>query len=149
MKIIFNTKALIEKIKNIAPTAEAKQTLVILGNMVIKVCAGVAQFTASDLEIQVSSSMTCESDQDYEFSLPAKKLLEIINALSNHDKVTFTVLENKLISPQEKVKFLFLHYLLLIFLSWIHKILVAPINLPQMILAKSLTKLFCDGISRC
>ena len=95
MKIIFNTKALIEKIKNIAPTAEAKQTLVILGNMVIKVCAGVAQFTASDLEIQVSSSMTCESDQDCEFSLPARKLLEIMNALSNHDKVTFTVLENK------------------------------------------------------
>ena len=37
MKIIFNTKKLIEKIKNIAPTAEAKQTLMILGNMVIKV----------------------------------------------------------------------------------------------------------------
>ena len=31
MKIIFNTKNLIDKIKNIAPTAEAKQTLMILG----------------------------------------------------------------------------------------------------------------------
>ena len=37
MKIIFNTKNLVDKIKNIAPTAEAKQTLMILGNIIIKV----------------------------------------------------------------------------------------------------------------
>ena len=51
MKIVFNTKSLIEKIKNIAPTAEAKQTLMILGNMIIKVVSNKAYFTASDLEI--------------------------------------------------------------------------------------------------
>ncbi len=49
MKIIFNTKELIEKVKNIAPTAEAKQTLIILGNMIIKVESRKAYFTASDL----------------------------------------------------------------------------------------------------
>ena len=54
MKIIFNTNDLIEKIKNIAPTAEAKQTLLILGNMIIKVNSGQASFTASDLELQLS-----------------------------------------------------------------------------------------------
>ena len=80
MKIIFKTKNLIEKIKNIAPTAEAKQTLMILGNMVIKIESSKAFFTASDLEIEVSSSIPCESDGDCEFSLPARKLLEIINA---------------------------------------------------------------------
>ncbi len=91
MKVIFNTKNLIERIKNIAPTAEAKQTLMILGNMVIKIESGVASFTASDLEIQVSSSVACESEKDCEFSLPARKLLEILNALSGYDKVIFTV----------------------------------------------------------
>ena len=64
MKVIFNTKDLIEKIKNIAPTAEAKQTLLILGNMIVKVNSGLASFTASDLEIQVSSSVACESEED-------------------------------------------------------------------------------------
>ena len=95
MKIIFNTKDLISKIRNIAPTAEAKQTLVILGNMVIKVDAGVALFTASDLEIQVSSSIPCECSENGEFSLPARKLLEILNALSSHNQVTFSVSESK------------------------------------------------------
>ena len=95
MNIIFNTKDLISKIRNIAPTAEAKQTLVILGNMVIRVDAGVAFFTASDLEIQVSSSISCECSENGEFSLPARKLLEILNALSSHDQVTFSVSESK------------------------------------------------------
>lgn len=95
MKIIFNTRDLLDKIKNIAPTAEAKQTLMILGNMVIKVNGDTAYTTSSDLEIEVSSSIKCESEGDCEFSLPARKLLEILNALTNHENVTFTVLESK------------------------------------------------------
>ena len=95
MKIIFNTKEIIDKVKNIAPTAEAKQTLMILGNMVIKVESGKAYITASDLEIQVSSSVKCESDQDCEFSLPARKLLEILNALSNYESITFSISDSK------------------------------------------------------
>ena len=95
MKIIFNTKKLTEKIKNIAPTAEAKQTLLILGNMVVKVNSGLATFTASDLEIQVSSSVACKSEEDCEFSLPARKLLEILNALSGHDEVIFSISNSK------------------------------------------------------
>ena len=95
MKIIFNTKNLIDKTKNIAPTAEAKQTLMILGNIIIKVENNKAYFTASDLEIQVSSSIDCESDDDCEFSLPARKLLEILSALSNYESVTFSVSDSK------------------------------------------------------
>ena len=95
MNIIFKTRELIEKVKNIAPTAEAKQTLMILGNMIIKVESGKAFFTASDLEIQVSSSVECESDEDCEFSLPARKLLEILSALSNYEFVKFSVSDSK------------------------------------------------------
>ena len=62
MDITFNTHDLINKIKNIAPTAEAKQTLAILGNMKVEISAGKAVFTASDLEIEVSTSMECTSD---------------------------------------------------------------------------------------
>ena len=95
MKIIFNTKALLDKIKNIAPTAEAKQTLMILGNMIMKVNDNKVHFIASDLEIQVSSSMDCDSDGDCEFSLPARKVLEILNALSSYETVTFSVSDAK------------------------------------------------------
>ena len=88
MKLIFNTKELIEKIKNVAPTAEAKQTLAILGNLKVTIKGNVAEFVASDLEIQVTSNVPCNSDEDGSFTVPAKKLLEICNALSAHDEIT-------------------------------------------------------------
>ena len=95
MKLIFSTKDLLDKIKNIAPTAEAKQTLMILGNLAFKITGNTSHITSSDLEIEVSSSMKCESEGDCDFTLPARKLLEILNALTDHENVTFTVLESK------------------------------------------------------
>tara|TARA_B100000035_G_scaffold314987_1_gene333329 strand:- start:3460 stop:4566 length:1107 start_codon:yes stop_codon:yes gene_type:complete len=95
MKIIFNTKQLLDKVKNIAPTAEAKQTLILLGNMVMKVDQNKATLTSSDLEIEVTSSINCDSEGDCEFSLPARKLLEILNALTEHEEVTFKISESK------------------------------------------------------
>lgn len=95
MKIIFKTKELIDKIKNIAPTAEAKQTLAILGNIAVKIAQDRAHLTASDLEIEVSSSVSCQSEGDCDFSLPARKLLEVLNALSEHKDVSFIVVASK------------------------------------------------------
>ena len=88
MKLIFKTKDLLEKIKNVVPTAEAKQILPILGNVKVTVDNNVAKFVASDLEVQVTTSVSCESDESGEFTAPAKKLLEICNALSTYDEIT-------------------------------------------------------------
>ena len=95
MNITFKTKELINKIKNIAPTAEAKQTLAILGNMKVEVTSENARFTASDLEIEVSTSVKCISDQDGSFTIPAKKMLEICSALSAHDEINLSVSDSK------------------------------------------------------
>jgi DNA polymerase III sliding clamp (beta) subunit (PCNA family) len=53
MNILFKTKELLEKLKCVVPTAEAKQTLAILGNVKITIDSNKAEFVASDLEIQV------------------------------------------------------------------------------------------------
>lgn len=95
MNITFNTKELINKIKNVAPTAEAKQTLAILGNMKIDVSTDKAVFTASDLEIEVSTTVKCVSDQTGSFTIPAKKMLEICSALSAHNEINLSVSETK------------------------------------------------------
>tara|TARA_B100000900_G_scaffold349277_1_gene315372 strand:- start:6763 stop:7917 length:1155 start_codon:yes stop_codon:yes gene_type:complete len=95
MKIIFNTSKLISKIKNIAPTAEAKQTLAILGNMLVKVSDNKAKFIASDLEIEIMSEVECQTESDINFTIPAKKFLEVCNALSTHDEIEVYVADNK------------------------------------------------------
>jgi DNA polymerase-3 subunit beta len=88
MKLIFKTKHLLDKIKNIAPTAEAKQTLAILGNIKVSIEGKIAEFVASDLEIQVSTTVDCVSDENGSFTVPAKKLLEICSALSAYDELS-------------------------------------------------------------
>ena len=95
MKILFKSAELISKIKNIAPTAEAKQTLAILGNMLVKVSGNKAKFMASDLEIEIMSEVACQSEQEGEFSIPARKFLEICNALSSHDEIVVSLTENR------------------------------------------------------
>ncbi len=95
MKILFNTSTLISKLKNIAPTAEAKQTLQILGNLRVKISNNVARLVASDLEIEVSSEVECKADGECDFTVPAKKFLEVCNALSNHEEITVSLENNK------------------------------------------------------
>ena len=95
MNIIFNTKTLTDRIKNIAPTAEAKQTLAILGNMKVDVTSDDATFTASDLEIEVSTTVKCTSNATGSFTVPAKKMLEVCNALSAHNEIKLAVKESK------------------------------------------------------
>lgn len=95
MKLIFKTKELIDKLKNITPTAEAKQTLAILGNVKVTVKGQEAEFVATDLEIQVSTKVQCEAGLEGDFTAPAKKLLEICSALSSHDELTFNYTGSK------------------------------------------------------
>lgn len=92
MNIIFKTSELLNKLKNLSPTAEAKQTLMILGNSAFKIKDNAAEITTSDLEIEVSSTVECVAEGDSSFTVPAKKLLEIVSALSNHNEIK---LQNK------------------------------------------------------
>ena len=73
MKIIFKTEELLNKLKNLTPTAEAKQTLMILGNAAFKIKDNIAEVTTTDLEIEVSTKIECNSDSDTSFTIPAKK----------------------------------------------------------------------------
>ena len=95
MNITFNTQKLIEKLKNIAPTSEAKQTLAILGNLKMSISNNIATLVSSDLEIEVQSTLECESDGDIEFTLPAKKMLEVCSALHSNDIIILDVMESK------------------------------------------------------
>ncbi len=105
MKVIFKTDELVQKLKNLAPTAEAKQTLMILGNMKAVISNGKSTFISSDLEVEVTSAVPCESDGNAEFTLPAKKFLEICSALSQHSEITLNIDDTKanIIAGKSKV----------------------------------------------
>lgn len=105
MKIIYKTEVLLEKLKNIAPTAEAKQTLIILGNIKFDITDNNSTLIASDLEIEVSTEVECKAEGSDSFTLPAKKFLEVCSALSQHESITIDINGNKanIIAGRSKV----------------------------------------------
>ena len=81
MKIVTDRENLLEPLQQIAGVVERRQTLPILANILINAGSQGLQMTSTDLEVELktTASATCEGDVD--FTLPARKLLDITKAL--------------------------------------------------------------------
>jgi DNA polymerase III subunit beta len=81
MKIVTDRENLLEPLQQIAGVVERRQTLPILANILINAGNNGLQMTATDLEVELKThaSATCEGESD--FTVPARKLLDITKAL--------------------------------------------------------------------
>ncbi len=81
MKIVTDRENLLEPLQQIAGVVERRQTLPILANILINAGSNGLQMTATDLEVELKTqaSATCEGEVD--FTVPARKLLDITKAL--------------------------------------------------------------------
>ncbi|MEJ2456212.1 MAG: DNA polymerase III subunit beta [Candidatus Thiodiazotropha sp.] len=81
MKIVTDRENLLEPLQQIAGVVERRQTLPILANILINAGSNGLQMTATDLEVELKTqaSATCEGEID--FTVPARKLLDITKAL--------------------------------------------------------------------
>ncbi|MCU7904770.1 MAG: DNA polymerase III subunit beta [Candidatus Thiodiazotropha sp. (ex Epidulcina cf. delphinae)] len=95
MKIDTDRENLLESLQKIAGVVERRQTLPILANILVSARNNHIQLTATDLEVELKteSPAVCEGDAD--FTLPARKLLDICKALPESAPVTLDVSENK------------------------------------------------------
>jgi DNA polymerase-3 subunit beta len=86
---------------------ERKQTLPILSNVLIEKEAGKIRFTATDLEIQITTTIESESEgsEISNITLGGKKLQEILRILPDQSKIAIETKENKAIIKANKSKF--------------------------------------------
>jgi DNA polymerase-3 subunit beta len=95
MKIQTNRENLLEPLQKISGVVERRQTLPILANILINAGNGVIQLTATDLEVELKTEAKVECDGEADFTLPARKLLDICKALPESAPVTLDVGEDK------------------------------------------------------
>lgn len=95
MKIIINRENLLDPLQQIIGAVERRQTLPILGNVLIKSSSGTLSLTATDLEIEMVSAVEVESPDDFQITLPARKLLDICKALADGSDIEFSIEEKK------------------------------------------------------
>ena len=91
MKISTNRDDLLRPLQQVVGVVERRQTLPILANVLIAVKDDVLQLTATDLEVELRTQAHVECKGEHDFTLPARKLLDICKALPDGAALTLEV----------------------------------------------------------
>lgn len=81
MKIRTTREQLLEPLQKISGVVERRQTLPILANVLMSTSNSHLWMTATDLEVEMKTCGACDADGEIDFTLPARKLLDICKAL--------------------------------------------------------------------
>ena len=91
MKIVINRDDLLQPLLKIGGVVEKRQTLPILANLLIRVRSEELSITATDLEVEIQTVLGLKSDEEYEFTLPARKVIDICRALPEGIEIALTL----------------------------------------------------------
>ena len=105
MKTTIKREDLLGPLQHIIGAVERRQTLPILGNVLFKSSGGDLSLSATDLEIEMVSSVTAESSEDFQTTIPARKLLDICKALPEGSTINFTIEESKVSLTSARSRF--------------------------------------------
>ena len=88
MKISTNRDDLLRPLQQIVGVVERRQTLPILANVLIALKGNNLSLTATDLEVELRTHALVDASGETEFTLPARKLLDICKALPENAAIT-------------------------------------------------------------
>ena len=83
MNIIINTEEFVNHLSKVVGVVDRKQTMPILGHVLVSGNSGEITITATDLEVQISSKFKANISEDFLITLPGRKLFDILRSLGN------------------------------------------------------------------
>jgi len=105
MKLSLAKESLVEPLSALNSIAQNKQTLAVLSNVLINVYSDKIRFTASDLELELSIEIDYQSQFESDFTIPCRKLFDIVRNLPDGSVVNFNFKENKVYLTSAKSRF--------------------------------------------
>lgn len=87
MRFSVQREALLRPLQQVVGVVERRQTLPVLANVLIRAEGENASFTATDLEVELSSRIAVDLVQPGEITVPARKLFDIVRALPDGSKI--------------------------------------------------------------
>ncbi len=105
MNIIINRDRLLDPLQHVIGAVERKQTLPILGNVLIKNSQGKFSLTATDLEIELIATMDLDVTDEFAITLPARKLLDICKSLPDSSDIAIRVNDNSVTLTSARTRF--------------------------------------------
>ena len=95
MKIKIQKEDLLIPLQKIIGAVEKRQTMPTLSNVLVKADQDKLTLTATDLEIELNTTVNLVIDEPGSTTIPARKLLDICKALPNESSVSITVKGDK------------------------------------------------------
>ena len=89
MKFIIDRETLLKPLLIVRGVIEQRQTLPVLSNLLITARDGVLVFTATDSEVELEARVTVDDWDSGETTVPARKFIDICQALPGQAKVEF------------------------------------------------------------
>lgn len=105
MNTIIKREALLSPLQQVIGAVERRQTLPILGNVLLKSTGGDVTLSATDLEIEVIAAVEAQSEADFQTTIPARKLLDICKALPDSSEIKITIDETRVTLVAGKSRF--------------------------------------------
>lgn len=103
---IFTTKELLMPLLNRAGgVVERRQTLPVLGNLLISATAQTIEVVGTDLEVEVRSRIPADVESPGEITVPARKLIDIWRALPEGGEVSFRVEKERAVIRSGRSRF--------------------------------------------
>ncbi|HHE75434.1 MAG TPA: DNA polymerase III subunit beta, partial [Desulfobacteraceae bacterium] len=95
MKISSNRKELLPALLQVSSVVEKRHTLPILANILFRVEKGLMTLISTDLEVEVRTSINVSAEEDTEFTLPARKIVDICKALGENAELKLEIQGDK------------------------------------------------------
>ena len=105
MKTIINREDILTPLQNVIGAVERRQTLPILGNILLRSNNGEMTITATDLEIEMVSQIAASDSEPFQTTIPARKLLDICKALADESAIEFIIEETKVTLKSGRSRF--------------------------------------------
>ena len=105
MNIKIDRELLLKPLGNVSGIVEKRHALPILSNLLLESKQGSLRFTATDLEVQISTQVKTELSEEFQITISAKKLFDITRALPESSKIDIQIEETKVIVKAKKSRF--------------------------------------------
>ena len=95
MKFTVDRETLLKPLLQVIGVVERRQTLPVLGNLLMVASDNSLTMTATDLEVEIQSRIDVDIDEPGEITLPARKLVDICKALPENASIQFSIKDQK------------------------------------------------------
>jgi DNA polymerase-3 subunit beta len=91
MRFSLQREVLLKPLQQVVNVVERRQTLPVLANLLVSVEGGKVSLTGTDLEVEMIARTDVEQAEDGETTIPARKLFEIVRALPDGSRLSFSL----------------------------------------------------------